>query len=516
MILQGVDMQPLLEMKNIKKSFGSVKALDGIDISLAKGEILSLCGENGSGKSTLMKVLCGIYPFGDYEGNIYFEGKPVQAKTIKETESLGIAIIHQELTLVKELSILENLFLGSEISRFGLLDFEKMHHRAVGLLNKVSLSVSPETRVGDLGVGQQQLVEIAKALSKKAKLLVLDEPTAPLTESETKILLDLALQLRGQGVSCIFISHKLSEVKAISDWITVIRDGKHIGTRTAKDMTTNDIITMMVGREMKELFPREAHDIGEEIFKAQNIYAMDKSNPSVYKVRDANFNLKRGEILGFSGLVGAGRTELMECIFACYQGKHSGEYFFKGEELKLKTSKQALEAGIAMVPEDRKRHGIIPIMSVGKNVSLAGLDKFASNGILNETQEDHAILESIKSLTVKTPNADLPIKNLSGGNQQKAILARFLMIQPQILILDEPTRGIDVGAKYEIYKLMFQLVKAGISIIMVSSELPEVLGISDRVIVMHEGRIKGEFINQDLTQKMIMDCALSESEEEVA
>ncbi|MDV7105549.1 xylose ABC transporter ATP-binding protein [Vibrio sp. TH_r3] len=509
-------MQQLLEMKNIRKSFGSVKALDGIDISLAKGEVLSLCGENGSGKSTLMKVLCGIYPFGDYEGEIYFEGKPVQAKRIKETESLGIAIIHQELTLVKELSILENLFLGSELSDYGVLNFALMHQKAVGLLDKVSLSVSPETKVGELGVGQQQLVEIAKALSKKAKLLVLDEPTAPLTESETKILLDLVGQLRGQGVSCIFISHKLSEVKAISDWISVIRDGKHIGTRAAQDMTTDDIITMMVGREMKELFPREAHDIGEEIFSAKNVYAADKSNPSIKKLNNVSFNLKRGEILGFSGLVGAGRTELMECIFACYQGQHSGEFTFKGQKLVLKDSKQALEAGIAMVPEDRKRHGIVPIMSVGKNISLAGLESFTSAGVLNQTAEDNAVLESIQTLTVKTPNAELPIKNLSGGNQQKAILARFLMIQPQVLILDEPTRGIDVGAKYEIYKLMFQLVKKGISIIMVSSELPEVLGISDRVIVMHEGRIKGEFVNENLTQEMIMDCALSESEEEVA
>ncbi|WED27506.1 xylose ABC transporter ATP-binding protein [Vibrio sp. DW001] len=501
---------PLLEMHNIVKCFGPVKALDGVSIRLEKGQILSLCGENGSGKSTLMKVLCGIYPHGDYQGEIIYQGEKLEPKNISDTEDLGIAIIHQELTMVKELSILENLFLGSELCKYGVMDYELMHFEAETLLEKVKLSVSPETKVGDLGVGQQQLVEIAKAMSKNAKLLVLDEPTAPLTESETEILLDLVKDLRDSGVSCIYISHKLGEVKAISDHICVIRDGTHIGTREASNMTTDDIITMMVGREMKQLFPREEHDIGEVVLEVKNVKAWDKANSSIPKVRDASFNLRKGEILGVSGLVGAGRTELMECLYGCYLGKHEGQFFLNGERLKTSTSRDALEAGIAMVPEDRKRNGIIPIMSVGQNISLAAIDQFSVGGIVNDTLEAIAIEEAVIKLTVKTPNTNSAIKNLSGGNQQKAILARFLMVNPSVLILDEPTRGIDVGAKYEIYKLMFKLVKSGISIIMVSSELPEVLGISDRVLVMHEGVIKGDLVNENLTQEIIMDCALSE------
>ncbi len=505
-------MSSLLEMRNIVKCFGPVRALDGISISLNKGEILSLCGENGSGKSTLMKVLCGIYPHGDYDGEIIYNGKKIEPRNISDTENLGIAIIHQELTLVKELSILENLFLGAEICNRGILNHELMYYEAKLLLEKVNLSVSPETKVGDLGVGQQQLVEIAKAMSKNAKLLVLDEPTAPLTESETNILLNLVKELRESGVSCIYISHKLGEVKEISDHICIIRDGVHIGTREASEMTTDDIITMMVGREMKQLFPREEHEIGEVVLQVKNVSAWDKANSAIPKVRNASFELRKGEILGVSGLVGAGRTELMECLYGSYLGKNEGEYFFEGQKLNIRNSKDALDIGIAMVPEDRKRNGIVPIMSVGQNMSLSALDSLSKYGVLNDTLESNIVQDNIKQLTVKTPNAGLAIKNLSGGNQQKAILARFLMINPSILILDEPTRGIDVGAKYEIYKLMFKLVKQGISIIMVSSELPEVLGISDRVIVMHEGTIKGDLINKDLTQEIIMDCALSEGE----
>ncbi|WP_413112396.1 xylose ABC transporter ATP-binding protein [Thaumasiovibrio sp. DFM-14] len=505
-------MPALLEMRNIVKCFGPVKALDGVSLTLEKGEVLSLCGENGSGKSTLMKVLCGIYPSGEYEGEIYFQGQLIKAKGIKDTEDLGIAIIHQELALVKEMSVMENLFLGCEISQHGILDHAAMISKAQSMLSAVKLDISPETRIGDLGVGQQQLIEIAKALSKNAKLLVLDEPTAPLTESETEILLDLVKDLRSQGVSCIYISHKLGEVKAISNNICVIRDGVHIGTRPTENMTTDDIITMMVGREMKQLFPREAHEIGDVILKVNNVTAWDKANRHIKKVDNASFTLKRGEILGISGLVGSGRTELMECIYGCYQGKHHETITLNGQSVTINNSQQALNNGIAMVPEDRKRNGIIPIMSVGNNISLAGLNEFSSLGMLNINKEEKQIIDSIESLTVKTPSSELAIKNLSGGNQQKAILARYLLVSPQVLILDEPTRGIDVGAKYEIYKLMFQLVKQGISIIMVSSELPEVLGISDRVLVMHEGKIKGNLVNENLTQEMIMDCALKEGE----
>jgi len=503
-------MTKLLEMRGIVKCFGTVRALDGVSISLEKGEVLSICGENGSGKSTLVKVLCGIYPAGTYEGDIFYNGKSIKPKSIADTEALGIGIIHQELTLVKELTVLENLYLGAELCQYGIMNYDLMHYEAKMLLKKVNLAISPETRVGDLGVGQQQLVEIAKALSKNAKLLVLDEPTAPLTESETEILLNLVKELRLSGVSCIYISHKLGEVKEISDHICIIRDGKHIGTHNAETMTTDNIITMMVGREMKQLFPREEHDIGEVILEMHNVNAWDKANSHIKKVNQASFDLRHGEILGISGLVGAGRTELMECLYGCYQGKYSAEIKLRGETININNSRDALNVGIAMVPEDRKKNGIIPIMPVGQNISLAAIDKFCQLGVMDNNCESHEIAESIQKLTVKTPNADIAIANLSGGNQQKAILARFLMINPRVLILDEPTRGIDVGAKYEIYKLMFKLVKKGISIIMVSSELPEVLGISDRILVMHEGVIRGDLINSNLTQEMIMDCALSE------
>jgi D-xylose transport system ATP-binding protein len=505
---------PILQMNNIIKCFGSVKALDNISITLNKGEILSLCGENGSGKSTLMKVLCGIYPFGDYSGDIILDGSVVKASSIKDTEELGIAIIHQELTLVKELSILENIFLGSEsrVSKYGILDFSQMYEETSKLLKIVKLNVNPKTKVGDLGVGQQQLVEIAKALSKNARILILDEPTAPLTESETKILLDLVLELKEQGVSCIYISHKLGEVKSISDHICVIRDGVHIGTRLAKDMSTDDIITMMVGREMKQLFPREPHAIGDTILKFRSVNAWDKNNPNIQRIKNISFELRQGEILGISGLVGSGRTELMECLYGSYKGKYEYHTELNGEVIAINNSKEALEYGIAMVPEDRKKNGIIPIMSVGKNISLSCLVDLVRHGIIDLEQEQKIIQESILRLKVKTSSSDLAIKSLSGGNQQKAIIARFLLSKPKVLILDEPTRGIDVGAKYEIYKIMFELVNAGISIIMISSELPEVLGISDRVLVMHEGQIKGDFINEGLTQEIIMDCALRDAE----
>ncbi|WP_035480081.1 xylose ABC transporter ATP-binding protein [Aliagarivorans marinus] len=501
----------LLNMSGIVKKFSGVIALNGVNFNLEKGEVVSLCGENGSGKSTLMKVLTGVHPFGSYEGDIYYKGELLQSRNIGDSEEKGIAIIHQELTLVKELSILENIFLGAEISRHGVLDHSAMYKQTKALLTRVKLEVDPDTPVRTLGVGQQQLVEIAKALSKNAEILVLDEPSAPLTESETEVLLAIVKQLRSEGVSCVYISHKLNEVKEISDRICVIRDGEHIGTQDAKQMTTDDIISMMVGRELKELFPREEHDIGEPILKVGPVTAKISKAANLYQVRDVSFELRKGEILGVAGLVGSGRTELMQCIYGSYNGVYQCPIELNGQSIKIRNPEQALSQGIAMVPEDRKRHGIVPIMGVGQNITLAGLSMFAGLGqALDESAENRAIKESIARLKVKTAGQELAIKSLSGGNQQKAILAKFLLLEPGILILDEPTRGIDVGAKYEIYKLMFELVKQGISIIMVSSELPEVLGISDRVLVMHEGKLKGVLENQGLTQEQVMDCALAE------
>ncbi|GGB13618.1 xylose ABC transporter ATP-binding protein [Agarivorans gilvus] len=501
----------LLTMSDIVKKFSGVIALNGVNFSLERGEVVSLCGENGSGKSTLMKVLTGVHPYGSYEGQIIYKGEPLQSRSVRDSEEKGIAIIHQELTLVKELSILENIFLGAEISSYGVLDHSAMYKQTAELLKRVKLDISPDTVIKELGVGQQQLVEIAKALSKNAEVLVLDEPSAPLTESETRVLLDIVKQLRTEGVSCVYISHKLNEVKEISDRICIIRDGEHIGTQEASRMSTDDIIGMMVGRELKQLFPREEHPIGEEFLKVGPVNAKISKSANLKQVDNLSFSLRKGEILGVAGLVGSGRTELMQCLFGSYEGVYQCPVELDGKPIKIRHNRDALNYGIAMVPEDRKRHGIVPIMGVGQNITLAGLNHFIGLGqTLNESAEQTAINDSIKRLKVKTATPELAIKSLSGGNQQKAILAKFLLLKPRILILDEPTRGIDVGAKYEIYKLMYQLVKQGISIIMVSSELPEVLGISDRVLVMHEGKLKGLLDNQNLTQEMVMDCALAE------
>ena len=504
-------MAQLLEMKNITKKFGDVTALNNISISLETGEILSLCGENGSGKSTLMKVLCGIYPYGDYSGEIYFAGEKLTAKNIKETEEKGISIIHQELTLVKNMSVLENMFLGNEMTNSGITNDNEMYLRCKTILQQVQLDIDPNTKVGELGLGQQQLVEIAKALNKQVRLLILDEASASLTEKETAILLNLVKDLKAHNIACVYISHKLNEVKEISDKICVIRDGEHIGTRSAQGMSEDDIITMMVGREITSLYPHEPHDIGEEILRVENISAWHPVNTHIKRVNNASFKLHKGEILGVAGLVGSGRTEMAQCIFGSYQGKYEGDIFIENQKVQIKNCAQAIAHNIVMVPEDRKKHGIIPIMGVGKNITLSSLSQFCfGKKVINEALEETIINQSIEKLKVKTSSPELAIGRLSGGNQQKAILAKCLLLKPRILILDEPTRGIDVGAKYEIYKLINQLAQEGMAVIVISSELPEVLGISDRVLVMHQGQIKADLINDNLTQEQVMEAALKE------
>ncbi|POU01490.1 D-xylose ABC transporter ATP-binding protein [Escherichia sp. ESNIH1] len=502
-------MPYLLEMKNITKAFGTVKAVDNVSLALNAGEVLALCGENGSGKSTLMKVLCGIYPHDSYDGEILFAGEPLIASHIRDTERRGIAIIHQELALVKHLTVLENIFLGAELTRHGIMDYEAMTLRCDKLLKQVSLSISPDTRVGDLGLGQQQLVEIAKALNKQVRLLILDEPTASLTEQETAVLLDIIRDLQNHDIACIYISHKLNEVKAIADLICVIRDGKPVGMRDAAGMSEDDIITMMVGRELTALYPSEPHTAGDEILRVEHLTAWHPVNRHIKRVNDVSFSLRRGEILGIAGLVGAGRTEAVQCLFGVWPGRHEGSVFIDGQPVKISNCQQAIAHGIAMVPEDRKKDGIVPVMAVGKNITLAALDQFSGTlSTLDDAAEQQCILNSLQRLKVKTSSPELAIGRLSGGNQQKAILARCLLLNPRILILDEPTRGIDIGAKYEIYKLINQLVQQGIAVIVISSELPEVLGLSDRVLVMHEGRLKANLINHHLTQEQVMEAAL--------
>jgi D-xylose transport system ATP-binding protein len=502
----------LLEMKNISKSFSGVKALDGIHLKVRRGECVGLCGENGAGKSTLMKVLSAVHPYGTWDGEILWEGHELKATSIRETEKAGIVIIHQELMMVPHLSVAENIFLGSEISNRGFLDYDAMNARAQELLAKLNVhDINPALPVLNYSGGKQQLIEIAKALNKNAKLLILDEPTSALTSTEIRTLLDLVKRFKAEGMACVYISHKLDEVAEIADTVTVIRDGTHIATRPMSELKTSDIVTMMVGREMKNLFPREEHPIGEVVLEARNISCWDVTNPNRKVVDDVSFQIRKGEILGIAGLVGAGRTELVSTLFGAYPGTYTGQVFLDGKQLSIKSPRDAVKAGICMVPEDRKRSGILPILGVGYNMTVSVLDRFAGFGLIDEHAELAQIQAEIVRLKIKTADPLLPIASLSGGNQQKAVLSKMMLPEPRILILDEPTRGVDVGAKYEIYKLIFALAKAGVAVLMVSSELPEVLGISDRVLVIGEGRLRGDFVNDNLTQEQVLAAALGQA-----
>ncbi len=500
----------LLEMRGITKEFSGVKAIDGIDLKVRSGECVGLCGENGAGKSTLMKVLSAVYPHGTWEGTILWEGAELKARTIRETEEAGIVIIHQELMMVPHLSVAENIFLGSELtSGFGFVDYDLMNARATELMRQLKMpDINVALPVLAYSGGKQQLIEIAKALNKNAKLLILDEPTSALTAAETQTLLELVKEFKSRGMACVYISHKLDEVAEIADTVTVIRDGTHVGTLPMAELDTNKIITMMVGREMKNLFPREEHAIGEVIFEAKNITCWDTTNPDRKMVDDVSFQLRAGEILGVAGLVGAGRTELACKLFGYWRGDHQGRIFLEGREIQVKTPADAVRQGICMVPEDRKRHGIVPLMGVGYNMTLSVLDRYTRNRLIDAEAELATIQAEIIRMKVKTAHPLLPIASLSGGNQQKAVVGKMLLPEPKVLILDEPTRGVDVGAKYEIYKLIFELAKQGVAILMISSELPEVLGISDRVLVMGEGKLRGDFPNAALSQEKILAAAL--------
>ncbi|WP_156285769.1 xylose ABC transporter ATP-binding protein [Oceanivirga salmonicida] len=507
MVEKAIESNEILNMNHITKDFSGIKALDNIKIVVQKGEIHALCGENGAGKSTLMKVLSGIYPYGTYTGEIYFNGNILKNRNIKDSENKGISIIHQELNLVDELSIMENIFLGNFIVKNGIVDFYTMYQKTKELLQELKMDISPEILVKELGIGHKQLVEIAKALSKESKLIIFDEPTASLTEKESEILLNIIKDLKEKNITSIYISHKLEEVLKISDSITVIRDGKFIECKKTSEYTKNEIVKAMVGRELNSFYPQKNNKIGEVLFEVKNYNVFDKNKKHV--VKNVNLKLKKGEILGISGLIGSGRTELISSIFGTYEGFSEGDYYFDGKKINLKSIKEALKIGISMLPEDRKKDGIIAEMSVGKNMTLSNLDKYKRRfNYIDLCSEDKDIKEYISKIKIKTVNEEIKIKNLSGGNQQKVVLAKNLLVNPRIIFLDEPTRGIDVNAKYEIYKNIVGLAEQGISIIMVSSELPEILGISDRIIVMHEGEIKGEFINENITQEIIMEASI--------
>jgi D-xylose transport system ATP-binding protein len=505
----------LLEMKGIAKRFDGVPALDGIDLAIRPGECIGLCGENGAGKSTLMKVLSAVYPHGSWDGEILLDGQPLRARSVRETEDAGIVIIHQELMLVPELSVAENIFLGNELTLpGGRLNYPAMNSRAEEILRELKLpDVNVVLPVKNYGGGHQQLIEIGKALNKNARILILDEPSASLTAAEIEVLLDNIRALKARGVACVYISHKLEEVAAICDTIVVIRDGKHIATTPMQQMNVDRIIAQMCGREMNQLYPSLPHEVGEVVMEARNITCWDPDQPLRKKVDDVSFQLRRGEILGIAGLVGAGRTELVTAIYGSYEGEYEGEVWLGGQRVNTSTPLKSIGAGFALVPEDRKHHGIVRDLSVGENITLSVLDRFSTLSRIDDNLEAREVGEQIRRLALKTASPALPITALSGGNQQKAVLAKMLLTGPKVLILDEPTRGVDVGAKFEIYKLILELAAQGISIIMVSSELAEVLGISDRVLVMGEGRLRGEFANQGLTQEMVLAAAIGQGKQ---
>lgn len=502
-------------MKNITKDFPGVRALDRVNIKVKRGEIHALCGENGAGKSTLMKVLSGVIPYGEYEGEIYFNGELCRFRNIKQSERLGIGIIHQELALIQDLSIVENIFLANEISKRGVIDWDEAFKQTKTLLKKVGLNEKPDELIRNLSVGKQQLIEIAKALSKKITLLILDEPTSSLNEEDSQNLLRLISDLRKQGVTSIIISHKLSELEQIGDSLTVLRDGKTVDYLDMKEEEVNEdrIIKSMVGREITNLYPKRNAKVGEVLLEVQNWTV----NHPIYDrniVNNASFKVRRGEVVGFAGLMGAGRTELLRSVFGKSYGRFvHGKILINNEEVQLKNVRDAIKNGVAYATEDRKNYGLILINSIKNNVSLASLDKILKHGVLDEDKEVLDTETQVQALKLKYSNIDQDTLNLSGGNQQKVVLSKWMYADPEILILDEPTRGIDVGAKYEIYTIINQLAEMGKAVIVISSEMLEVIGLTDRVYVMDKGIIKGEINHENMTQEGIMKMILAKKAE---
>ncbi|NTV62764.1 MAG: ATP-binding cassette domain-containing protein [Oscillochloris sp.] len=501
---------PILEMRGITKEFPGVKALNNVSFRVTQGEIHCLVGENGAGKSTLMKVLSGVYPYGTYSGDILLGGEVQRYRGIRDSERAGIAIIYQELALIPELTVYENIFLGNEIRSGPFINWNETIKRATQMLDKVRLRVNPEAKIKDLGVGKQQLVEIAKALSREIKLLILDEPTAALNEDDSENLLDLLRGLRDQGVTCILISHKLKEVISIADSVTILRDGQTICTLDAHkgEVSEATLIKHMVGREIDNIYPQRAHkEPGEVVLEVRGWSAY---NPTLGReiLRDVSINVRRGEIVGVAGLMGSGRTELAMSIFGNPLGyKVKGELIMKGQPCSFHQPEDAIRAGIAYVTEDRKGNGLILIQDVKENITLANLHAIAQRSVIDSNAEIKIANDYRTSLNIKTPSVEQRVSNLSGGNQQKVCLGKWLFVKPDLLILDEPTRGIDVGAKFEIYTLMNRLVDQGMSILMISSELPEVLGMSDRVYIVSSGRVTGELPIAEATPEKVMRLA---------
>ncbi|GGU27920.1 xylose ABC transporter ATP-binding protein [Lentzea flava] len=495
----------ILVMRGITKRFAGVTALHDVTLSVRRGEIHAICGENGAGKSTLMKVLSGVHPHGTYEGEIVFDGEPCAFHGVRDSERRGIVIIHQELALCGQLSVAENLFLGNERARRGFIDWNRTNHEAQALLDRVGLRENPTTPVNDLGVGKQQLVEIAKALSKEVKLLILDEPTAALNDDDSQHLLDLLDGLRDEGITSVIISHKLNEVTRIADTVTVLRDGKTIETLPAQGLSEERIIAGMVGRDLEHRFPPRTPDIGDEVLRIEDWTVHSPAQPDRVLVDRATLTLRRGEIVGLAGLMGAGRTELAMSVFGRSYGVGiSGRVVKDGQEIDTRTVQAAIRNGLAYVSEDRKRYGLNLIEGVQRNVSAAALGKLAKNGWVNENEEFSVAERFRRSMGIRTPSVSTQVGTLSGGNQQKVVLAKWMFTDPDVLILDEPTRGIDVGAKYEIYSIINDLAAQGRAVLVISSELPELLGLCDRIYALSEGRITGEVDRAEATQERLM------------
>ena len=501
----------ILEVEHVTKDFPGVRALDDVSFRVKKGEIHCLCGENGAGKSTLVGIISGVYSSSEFEGKVIIHGEQRFFKSVKDSERIGLAIIHQELALSPYLSIFENIFLGHMETRFGVINWDKLIMASRPYLKRVGLKENPETIVSKMGVGKQQLVEIARALSKKADILILDEPTSSLNDDESERLLELILELKKEGLTCIMISHKLNEVLKIADSITVLRDGKSIHTYDthAQQVDESMLIKGMVGRDMTQRFPPKESTVGETVFEVNNWSVYHPEYHAIKVVNQASFFVRKGEIVAFCGPMGAGRTELMMSLFGKSYGHRSeGELLIHGKAVQLSSPKEAIKMGLGYVSEDRKDLGLVLIQDIKTNITNSSLKKLSRFGVMNSYAQIKAAQEYCKSLNIKTPSINQIVRNLSGGNQQKVVLSRCLLASPEIFIVDEPTRGIDVGAKYEIYCILNDLAKAGKSIIMVSSELPEAIGMADRIYVMNEGKIKGVLERSEATQEAIMHMAL--------
>ncbi len=495
----------ILEMRNITKTFPGVKALEDVNLKVRRGDIHAICGENGAGKSTLMKVLSGVYPYGSYSGEIFYEGKECKFSGIEDSEHEGIVIIHQELALVPMLSIAENMFLGNEQATGGIINWGKARKRCSELLRQVGLREDPDTLITNIGTGKQQLVEIAKALAKDVKLLILDEPTASLSEKDSQALLDLLLDFKSKGLTSIMISHKLNEIKRVADQITIIRDGKSIETMDKVDITEDRIVTSMVGRALENRYPARTPKIGETIFEVKDWSVYHPLHPERQIIKNVNIHVKKGEVVGIAGLMGAGRTELAMSIFGkSYGAKISGDVFIHGKKADTSSVNKAISAGLAYATEDRKVYGLNLIDHIKHNVTIANLPGVSSGGVIDDMRELKVANEYRGKTNIRSSSVYQITGNLSGGNQQKVVLSKWLFSNPDVLVLDEPTRGIDVGAKYEIYTIINQLAGEGKGILVISSEMPELIGICDRIYVLYEGRIVGEIDGREATQEKIM------------